>query len=102
MTLRHVNALLSQVLKSAVMANLIAQSPIAKAQTKPNKPKRSKIEVLDESELVVLLDHLRGHWLYMPVLIAAYTGLRRGEVLGLRWRDVDLLKGTLQVSNRSR
>jgi integrase len=45
-----------------------------------------------------LLDHLRGHWLYMPVLIAAYTGLRRGEVLGLRWRDVDLLKGTLQVS----
>ena len=98
MTLRHVNALLSQVLKSAVMANLIAQSPIAKAQTKPKKPKRSKIEVLDESELVALLDHLRGHWLYMPVLIAAYTGLRRGEVLGLRWRDVDLLNGTLQVS----
>ena len=61
---------------------LNAQSPIAKAQTKPNKPKRSKIEVLDESELVVLLDHLRGHWLYMPVLIAAYTGLRRGEVVG--------------------
>ena len=91
MTLRHVNALLSQVLKSAVMANLIAQSPIAKAQTKPKKPKRSKIEVLDESELVALLDHLRGHWLYMPVLIAAYTE-------GLRWRDVDLLKGTLQVS----
>ena len=98
MTLRHVNALLSQVLKSAVMANLIAQSPIAKAQTKPKKPKRSKIEVLDESELVALLDHLRGHWLYMPVLIAAYTGLRRGEVLGLRWRDIDLAKGTLQVS----
>jgi integrase len=98
MTLRHVNALLSQVLKSAVMANLIAQSPIARAQTKPKKPKRSKIEVLDESELVVMLDHLKGHWLYMPVLIAAYTGLRRGEVLGLRWRDIDLLKGTLQVS----
>ena len=98
MTVRHVNALLSQVLKSAVLANLIASSPIAKAQTKPKKPKRSKIEVLDESELVALLDHLRGHWLYMPVLIAAYTGLRRGEVLGLRWRDIDLAKGTLQVS----
>ena len=98
MTVRHVNALLSQVLKSAVLASLIASSPIAKAQTKPKKPKRSKIEVLDESELVALLDHLRGHWLYMPVLIAAYTGLRRGEVLGLRWRDIDLAKGTLQVS----
>ena len=52
MTVRHVNALLSQVLKSAVLANLIASSPIAKAQTKPKKPKRSKIEVLDESSLL--------------------------------------------------
>jgi integrase len=34
----------------------------------------------------------------MPSLLAASTGLRRGEVLGLRWQDVDLKKGTLQVT----
>jgi len=45
-----------------------------------------------------LLDHLKGHWLYMPTLVAASTGMRRGEVLGLRWRDVDFAAGTLQVT----
>jgi integrase len=33
----------------------------------------------------------------MPVLIAVTTGLRRGEILALRWQDVDLNKGTLAV-----
>ena len=54
--------------------------------------------VLSEAELATLLGHLRGHWLYMPTLIAASTGLRRGEVLGLRWHDIDFTKGTLQVT----
>jgi integrase len=66
-------------------------------QTRP-KPKRKKIHVLDEAELATLLAHLKGHWLYMPTLLAAYTGMRRGEVLGLRWRDIDFDKGTLQVA----
>jgi integrase len=35
--------------------------------------------VLNEAEVAALLDHLKGHWLYRPTLLAAYTGLRRGE-----------------------
>lgn len=54
--------------------------------------------MLDEAELGALLDHLKGHWLYMPTLVAASTGLRRGEILNLRWRDIDLAKRTLQVT----
>lgn len=34
----------------------------------------------------------------MPVLLAASTGLRRGEVLALRWKDLDMDKGTLRVA----
>jgi len=56
------------------------------------------LRFLDEAELAKLIAHLRGHWLYMPTLLAAYTGLRRGEVLGLRWRDIDFDAGTLQVA----
>jgi integrase len=96
MTLRHVHALLAQLLSSAVKARKLARSPIADIQTRP-KAKRDKIEVLDEGELTTLLAQLRGHWLYIPVLVAAYTGLRRGEVLALRWRDIDFTKGTLTV-----
>lgn len=54
--------------------------------------------MLDEAELAALLECLKGHWLYVPTLLAASTGLRRGEVLGLRWQDVDMTLGTLQVT----
>ena len=60
--------------------------------------KRKKVQVLDEAELAQLLAHLKGRWLYMPTLLAAYTGLRRGEVLGLRWRDINMASATLQVT----
>jgi integrase len=60
--------------------------------------RRDKIEVLTEAELAALLEYLKGHWLYMPTLLAASTGLRRGEVLGLRWQDVDFKNSTLQVT----
>src|SRR5262249_14455500 len=79
-SIRDVHSVLGQILASAVKAKKLVRSPLADIQTKP-KPKREKIEVLDELELAAVLKHLDGHWLYMPVLLAAYTGLRRGEVL---------------------
>lgn len=97
MTLHHVHVLLAQILSSAVKARKLARSPIDDVQTKP-KPKRKDVEVLDEGEIATLLDHLRDHWLYMPVLMAISTGMRRGELIALRWSDIDLGKGTLQVS----
>src|SRR5262249_56073727 len=57
-------------------------------QTEP-KAKPREVEVLSEEELGRLLEHLNGHWLYLPTLLAVHTGLRRGEVCGLRWKDVN-------------
>ena len=98
LTLHHIHSLLRQVLASAVKAKKIARSPIGDIETAPKAKREDKIEVLSEKEIATLLDHLRGHWLHMPTLLAAYTGLRRGEVLGLRWRDIDFTNGTLQVT----
>jgi integrase len=95
LTLHHIHSLLRQVLASAVKAKKLARSPIADIETKPKAKRQDKIEVLSEAELAKLLDHLKGHWLYMPTLLAANTGMRRGEILGLRWRDIDA--ATLQV-----
>jgi len=92
-TLHNIHRMLAQLLKSAVKAKLIARSPIDDVQTKVTA-KRRKVQVLDEAELVQLLAHLKGQ----PKLLAAYTGLRRGEVLGLRWRDIDMASATLQVT----
>jgi len=52
-------------------------------------------------ELRRFLDHVRGDRMHAAWLLAAQTGLRRGELLGLRWDDIDLDAGRLQV-RRSR
>jgi integrase len=83
LTLHHIHSLLRQVLASAVKAKKLARSPIADIETAPKAKRRDKIEVLDEAELAALLDHLKGHWLYMPTLVAASTGARRGLGLAL-------------------
>ena len=48
------------------------------------KARQEEVAALDDAQLAALLAHLRGGPLYVPVLIAACTGLRRGELLALR------------------
>lgn len=66
-------------------------------QTTP-KARKADIQVLDDQELAALFRHLEGRPLYMPVLLAASTGMRRGEVLAVRWSDIDLDRAELQVA----
>jgi integrase len=96
-TIAHIHKVLTQILKSAVKARKLRRSPMDYVQSKP-KVRQDEISILDNKELAVLLSHLRGHWLYMPVLLTAATGLRRGELLALRWSDVDLNAATLRVA----
>src|SRR6202040_3460651 len=45
----------------------------------------------------LLLDAVRHSHVYWPVLIALATGARRGETLALRWKNVDLDRGTVRI-----
>lgn len=96
-TVQHIHRLLSQVLASAVKARKLRTSPMEAVQTTP-KVRKEEIQILDDAELSTLLKHLKGHSIYMPVLTAASTGMRRGEVLALRWKDIDFDRATLQVA----
>jgi len=55
------------------------------------------MRVIDEAETAVLLEKVAGSRLYLPILLAVTTGLRRGEILALRWQDVNLEAATLAV-----
>jgi integrase len=96
-TIAHIHKVLTQILKSAVKARKLCHSPMDDVQTKP-KARQEEIRILGDKELAALLAHLRGHWLYVPVLLTAATGLRRGEVLALRWSDIDFSAATLRVA----
>jgi len=84
-------------MRSAVRKRLISVNPMSMVENVP-KFEEKEVEVLDEQQLNTLLRSLKGTMLYMPSLLAASTGMRRGEVLALRWRDIDFGKQTLTVA----
>ena len=96
-TVQHIHRVLFQILASAVKARKLRNSPMDAVQTTP-KVTRPDIQILDTTELAALLDHVNGRPLYMPVLLAASTGMRHGEILALRWKDIDLDNATLHVA----
>ena len=95
-TVIHVHRTLSQALGHAVRLGVLLRNPAA--QVKPPRPDRREISILGKDEIGALLAAAKGTPLYVPVLVSVTTGVRRGELLGMRWSDLDLKAGTLTVS----
>lgn len=73
-------------------------SPMRKV-TKPTQP-RGRIRFLDEKEREALLKACKessNPFLYIVFVIALSTGMRQGEIMNLRWEDIDLIKGRITL-----
>lgn len=100
-TVRLVSITLSQGLDRAVKDRLLPFNP-AKGIERP-KGKRRTVTPYTSNELKRLLGELETHRLFAFFRVLAYTGARRGEVLALRWSDLDFGNATLSISkNRTR
>ena len=89
-TVRHLHTILHRALRDAVRKNLVVRN-VADAADPPKLRRPSEgIRTWTASQLREFLDATSDHPLGVVFLIAATTGMRRGEVLGLRWTDVDL------------
>jgi integrase len=64
---------------------------------KPSAGRKAAVHAWTPAQLRQFLDEIASHRLYPAVYLAANTGMRRGEVLGLRWKDVDLDRCRLSV-----
>jgi integrase len=91
----HMHRVLKQALKQAVRWELLSRNP-ADAVDAP-KVDRAPINTLDVPQTAALIDAVRGHRVFIPTLLAALCGLRRGEIAALRWRNVDLDKASLSI-----
>lgn len=94
-TVRSITGTLSTACKRAVTDGLLKRNPCAfvelpKLQSKP-------IEYLTEEQVRKLIDVSWGSEYHLPILIAVNTGMRRGEIYGLRWKDVDWERNTLTI-----
>jgi integrase len=95
-TVLHVHRTLSQALGHAVQVGVLFKNPAR--QVKPPRPPSREIKILDKGEIATVISAANGAGLYVPVLVAVTTGMRRGELLALRWSDIDLKASTLTVN----
>lgn len=93
-TRHHVATVLKSCLQAAADSKLIASNPAGK---RPSPGDAEAGQALDQDQLAVLVEGFRGSTMFELVCVLAFTGMRRGEALGLRWSDFDAANKTLKV-----
>jgi integrase len=94
-TVHHRHVALKMALERAVELGCLSKNPAR--FTQPPRPSRPEMRVLTEEEAKRLLAALEGTSAELPAYIALTTGARLGEVLALRWCDVDLDSGVAHI-----
>lgn len=96
-TTRYCHTILRAALKDAVRWKAVSQNVADYADPPPSRSAR-EMTVWDAATLRAFLAHVRDDRHYGLWLLAATSGMRRGELCGLRWRDVDLDRAYLAVT----
>lgn len=96
-TILHHHHLISSILSTAVEWGILYSNPCDR--TKPPKVTHKEPRYLDEKQAAVLLELLEDEPMtYRTVVhLLLFTGMRRGELLGLKWSDVDFDKNLLEI-----
>jgi integrase len=117
-TLQRIYATVRAAFNAAVRAGLITVNPVRGVELPAARPARAVVWTVERvvawerdgvrpvvavwtaAQTAAFLRSIRGHRLYALFHLVALSGLRRGEVCGLRWADIDLGAGTLAVSRQ--
>jgi integrase len=92
----HIHRVIYSALRQAVRWQLVGRN-VAEAVVPP-RPERRHVTAMEPADVRILLTAVAGTHLEMPTILGVGTGMRLGEVLGLRWRDVDMTKAELRVN----
>lgn len=93
----YAHAILRKAFGDAVKTNRLARNP-AEHTTRPKRHEpRAEMQAYDSEQVNRLTAALEGHRLRGAIILAVTTGLRRGEIAGLRWVDVDLDDRRLRI-----
>lgn len=96
-TIKYALRVLSACMNDAVLNDLIPKSPCKKIQIKNDKYHAT---VLCKKQISTLLDGAMGTPIYVEILLAATLGLRRGELLGLKFSDFDFHEGAVHIQRQ--
>ena len=94
-TVHHCRRVMLTAMDQAVKWDLLKRNPVA--LTRPPKVEKQQMEAFDAPQTAIMLDDFRENRVFIPALLASMCGLRRGEILALRWKDIDLVSATIAV-----
>jgi len=97
-TVRKHLANISKCLDSAVKQNIIAVNPIRRIEM-PKKERYTGAKHYNEKQIEQLLEVSKGDSLEIAILLTIFYGLRRSEILGLRWDAIDFESKTLAIKH---
>ena len=92
--------LLSIAMKDAAGDKFISYNPMP--ETKPYPRAKPKVRVLGKEKLKVFLEAASKNPWYLEILLGLFCGLRKGEIIGLKFQDFDFEKQTVRISQRLR
>lgn len=95
-TVRYIHVTLHKALHNAVKLGIIVRNPTDAVE--PPKVQRHEMHTMSESDIHIFLEFAKSTPYYALFYTALFTGMRRSELLGLRWSDVDLILCQLSVT----
>lgn len=100
-TIRHNLSFISDVFSYAVKMGVVSENPCSKVTIPKGQPTEKKIYTIEEVEkfLTLLNDEPLKYRTFFNIMI--YSGFRRGEMLGLEWKDVDFENNVISVRRTS-
>jgi integrase len=94
-TVRSLHRIIHGALAQAVKWQLLSRN-VADC-VEPPKPQKYEAKFLNDEQTNLLIEKAKKSDIYIPVIIAIFTGMRRGEVLGLNWQNVNFEKKYIRV-----
>lgn len=94
-TIRKLHNLLNKALGQAQKWDMIKNNPAASAE--PPRIKKPEFQIWSPRDITKFLTCIQNERLYILFYLAIYTGMRKGELLALRWSDIDLEKCVINV-----
>lgn len=97
-SMRNINCVLHSAMKQAVINGIMRTNPTENCML-PKVPK-NEIRPFEESDIRAFLEQIKGDELEALLIFTLFTGLREGEVMGLRWDCVNFDLGTLNINKQ--
>jgi integrase len=95
-TVNHMHVVFNGALNQAVRWRLLPRNPCSDVD--PPKVERGEMKVWTVDQITEAIDLSRSWCVHMPMVLAAFCGLRRGEIAALRWKHVDFARAQLSVT----